>query len=59
MFTFGKAFITWKIVDARKENEVKKTVLYRRIREAAEQLGQTYVKLEQIISAAEGVIPDA
>ena len=59
VFTFGKAFITWKIVDARKENEVKKTVLYRRIREAAEQLGPTYVKLAQLISAAEGVFPDA
>ena len=59
VFTFGKAFITWKIIDSRKDNEVKKTVLYRRIREAAEHLGPTYVKLAQLISAAEGIFPDA
>ena len=59
VFTFGKAFITWKVIDSRKDDEIRKTVLYRRIREAAESLGPTYVKLAQLISAAEGIFPEA
>ena len=59
IFTFGKAFTAWKIIDARKNDEEKKVALYKRIREAAENLGPTYVKLAQLISAAEGVFPEA
>ena len=59
IFNFAKAFILWKVLDRKKEEEIRKAALYERIRRAAENLGPTYVKLAQLISAAEGIFPEA
>ncbi|MDP6901348.1 MAG: cytochrome P450 [Acidimicrobiales bacterium] len=56
---FGWAFLSWKLLDRRLSGEEKTKSLYRRLRIAAERLGPTYVKLAQLISAAEGVFPQA
>ena len=58
VLNFGKAIIIWKLIDSRKEEETEKNLLYRRVREAAERLGPTYIKLAQLISAAEGIFPE-
>ena len=56
---FGWALLSWKIVDRRLSHERRTESLYRRLRGAAEHLGPTYIKLAQLISAAEGVFPPA
>ena len=59
LWRFGWAFLTWKILDRRKQEIERKPALYSRLRTAAERQGPTYVKLAQLISAAEGVFPEA
>jgi len=59
VFRFGKAFIMWKIRDRKAEGPEKQALLYERLRHVAELQGPTYVKLAQLISAAEGVFPEA
>ncbi|MDG2905329.1 MAG: cytochrome P450 [Acidimicrobiales bacterium] len=59
LWRFGWAFLTWKILDRRKQEIERKPALYSRLRKAAERQGPTYVKLAQLISAAEGVFPEA
>ena len=54
---FGWALLAWKLFDRRRSAEARQASLYRRLRVAAEALGPTYVKLAQLISAAEGVFP--
>ena len=56
---FGWALLAWKFLDRRLPEEQRIASLYRRLRIAAERLGPTYVKLAQLISAAEGVFPQA
>ena len=56
---FGLAFLSWKILDRKLSKEKRTESLYRRLRIAAERLGPTYVKLAQLISAAEGVFPQS
>ncbi len=56
---FGWALLGWKLLDRRLSGEERTKSLYRRLRIAAERLGPTYVKLAQLISAAEGVFPQA
>ena len=56
---FGKAFIVWKMMDREKDHLVRQAALYSRFRKVAERQGPTYVKLAQLISAAEGVFPDS
>ena len=56
---FGWALLSWKILDRKLSSEKRTESLYRRLRIAAERLGPTYVKLAQLISAAEGVFPQA
>ena len=58
-FRFGWAFLSWRLFDRRSSPELKQKALYRKCRLAAERLGPTYVKLAQLISAAEGVFPQA
>ncbi|MDP6862871.1 MAG: cytochrome P450 [Acidimicrobiales bacterium] len=58
-FRFGWALLSWKLFDRRLSGEERTKSLYRRLRIAAERLGPTYVKLAQLISAAEGVFPQA
>jgi len=56
---FGWALVAWKFLDRRLPEQQRIASLYRRLRVAAERLGPTYVKLAQLISAAEGVFPQA
>ena len=49
----------WKIRDRKAEGPEKQALLYERLRHVAELQGPTYVKLAQLISAAEGVFPEA
>lgn len=51
----GKAVAGWYLLDRR--GSASRAGLSRRLREAAERLGPTYIKLAQIISAGEGVFP--
>ncbi len=51
----GRAIGGWYLLDRR--GKKSREGLARRIREAAEKLGPTYIKLAQIISAGEGVFP--
>ena len=59
LWRFGWALLTWKVFDRRKQEIERKPALYSRLRKAAERQGPTYVKLAQLISAAEGVFPEA
>lgn len=56
---FGKAYIGWKFKSKKVRQSDQRELLYARLRRAAELQGPTYVKLAQLISAAEGVFPDA
>ena len=56
---FGRAYIGWKLISKKDNPEIRNKLLYERLRKAAELQGPTYVKLAQLISAAEGVFPDA
>ena len=56
---FGWAFCSWRLFDRRRSADAKQHALYNKLRLAAERLGPTYVKLAQLISAAEGVFPQA
>ena len=58
-FRFGWAFCSWRLFDRRRSPDAKQHALYNKLRLAAERLGPTYVKLAQLISAAEGVFPQA
>lgn len=55
VFVLGRAVGLWYLFARRGENS--RADLSRRLREAAERLGPTYIKLAQIISAGEGVFP--
>ncbi len=55
MTVLGRAIGIWRLRE--RGTEQSRAALSRRIREAAEILGPTYIKLAQIISAGEGVFP--
>ncbi|MBG01535.1 MAG: hypothetical protein CL470_04615 [Acidimicrobiaceae bacterium] len=59
VFRFGRAYIGWKLQSNKVNPDTRNKLLYERLRRAAELQGPTYVKLAQLISAAEGVFPDA
>jgi ubiquinone biosynthesis protein len=48
----------WALVERRRGGAESRAGLSRRLRQAAEQLGPTYIKLGQIISAGEGLFPE-
>ncbi len=48
----------WALTDRRRGRAVSRRGLSRRLREASERLGPTYIKLAQIISAGEGLFPE-
>ncbi len=54
----GEALTGWYANDRRTGPIASREGLSRRLRQAFEQLGPTYIKLGQIISAGEGVFPD-
>ncbi|MEQ8840460.1 MAG: AarF/UbiB family protein [Acidimicrobiales bacterium] len=53
----GGALAAWAFVGRRKGGSASNADLSRRLREAAETLGPTYIKLGQIISSGEGIFP--
>ena len=59
IWAFGSCLMLWKLLDHRGPQTQRRPALYKRLRKAAERLGPTYVKLAQLISAAEGVFPEA
>ena len=54
----GEALAGWYATDRRAGRSRSRAGLSRRLRQAFEQLGPTYIKLGQIISAGEGLFPD-
>jgi len=54
----GVALVPWLVVGRRRGGSASRADLSRRLREAAERLGPTYIKLGQIISSGEGLFPE-
>ena len=54
----GRALGGWYLTDRRKGEHVSRAGLSRRLRQAFERLGPTYIKLGQIISSGEGIFPE-
>ena len=53
----GLAVGLWALRDRRRGGEASRSGISRRLRQAAERLGPTYIKLGQIISSGEGIFP--
>ncbi len=53
----GGAVGLWYVLDRRKGGSASTEAISRRLREAAEELGPTFIKLGQIISSGEGIFP--
>jgi ubiquinone biosynthesis protein len=53
----GGAIVGWTLTARRRGGSESRADVSRRLREAAERLGPTYIKLGQIISSGEGVFP--
>jgi ubiquinone biosynthesis protein len=53
----GGAVAGWYLLDRRKGGSASTEGISRRLREAAEELGPTFIKLGQIISSGEGIFP--
>ncbi len=53
----GGAVAGWYLFDRRKGGSASTEGISRRLREAAEELGPTFIKLGQIISSGEGIFP--
>ena len=53
----GLALLRWAVAGRRRGGAESRADLSRRLREAAEALGPTYIKLGQIISSGEGIFP--
>jgi ubiquinone biosynthesis protein len=53
----GGALVAWSLTGRRKGGSASKADVSCRLRQAAEALGPTYIKLGQIISSGEGVFP--
>lgn len=54
----GNAIGRWYVGARRKGTEVSRADLSKRLRDAFEELGPTYIKLGQIISSGEGIFPE-
>ena len=53
----GGAVAGWYLLDRRKGGSASTEGISRRLRQAAEELGPTFIKLGQIISSGEGIFP--
>jgi ubiquinone biosynthesis protein len=53
----GTAVALWALRERRRGGSVSRTGISRRLREAMERLGPTYIKLGQIISSGDGIFP--
>ena len=56
-FVLARALIPWALLERRKKGSISRSGISRRLREAAEVLGPTYIKLGQVISSGEGLFP--
>ena len=54
----GRALAGWSATDRRRGQERSREGLSRRLRQAFERLGPTYIKLGQILSSGEGIFPE-
>ncbi|MGH9135776.1 MAG: ABC1 kinase family protein [Acidimicrobiales bacterium] len=54
----GSAVTFWALKELKEERSAKIAGISRRLREAAERLGPTYIKLGQILSSGEGIFPE-
>jgi ubiquinone biosynthesis protein len=54
----GTALVLWAIGARRRGGSASQADVSRRLRQAAERLGPTYIKLGQIISSGEGIFPE-
>ncbi len=54
----GRALGVWAVKERRVGGAVSRSGVSRRLREAAEVLGPTYIKLGQVISSGEGLFPE-
>ena len=54
----GAAVAVWAVTERRAGGSIKIAGISRRLREAAEALGPTYIKLGQILSSGEGIFPE-
>ncbi|MCC6224932.1 MAG: AarF/ABC1/UbiB kinase family protein [Microthrixaceae bacterium] len=52
-----RALVPWALRDRRHGGSVSRAGLSRRLRVAVERLGPTYIKLAQIVSSGEGIVP--
>ena len=53
----GWAVLRWALTDRRRDRSTSRAGLSRRVRDAFIVLGPTYIKLGQIIAAAQGILP--
>lgn len=56
--TLGRAVGGWALTDRRAGGSQSRAGISRRIREAAEKLGPTYIKLCQVVSSGQGLFPE-
>lgn len=54
----GRALLPWYLGARRRGGPESRAVLARRLRDAAERLGPSYIKLGQIVSSGRGLFPD-
>ncbi len=57
VFQIARALLPWAAFDRRSGGSTSRAGLSRRLREAVERLGPTYIKLGQIVSSGEGIFP--
>lgn len=57
VYELGGAVALWALRERRQGGSVSRAGISRRVRQAAEHLGPTYIKLGQIISSGEGLFP--
>jgi ubiquinone biosynthesis protein len=55
--SLGTAVGAWYLLDRRRGHDASRAGISRRLRESAEELGPTFIKLGQIIASGEGVFP--
>ena len=54
----GRALAGWYLIERRRSQTESRSGVSRRLRQAFEKLGPTYIKLGQILSSGEGIFPD-
>jgi ubiquinone biosynthesis protein len=54
----GRALGGWYLTDRRRGGATSRAGVSRRLRQAFEKLGPTYIKLGQILSSGEGMFPE-